>query len=237
MTVSRFSRGLWISAGLLSLALTALVLHLPAHADPATAIPAPAYDPADTQPSETATLSGGCFWGMQGVFEHVKGVRRVVAGYTGGAKATAQYEVVSTGATGHAESVQITFNPAVISYGRILQIYFSVAADPTELNYQGPDSGTQYRSEIWYASLTQRQVAADYIAELTKAHVFSNPIVVRVDPAMPFYQAETYHQDFLVLHPDDPYIAVNDIPKVENLKTMFPEFYEMTPVTVFAVNG
>ena len=237
MTVSRFSRSLWIGAGLLGLALTAVVLHLPARADPATAVPAPAYDPADTQPSETATLSGGCFWGMQGVFEHVKGVRRVVAGYTGGAAATAQYEIVSTGATGHAESVQITFNPAVISYGRVLQIYFSVAADPTELNYQGPDSGTQYRSEIWYASLAQRQVAAEYIAELKKAHVFSNPIVVRLDPVMPFYQAETYHQDFLVLHPDYPYIAVNDIPKVENLKTMFPEFYETTPVTVFSVNG
>jgi peptide-methionine (S)-S-oxide reductase len=237
MRASRFSRSLWGCAGILGLALTGVALRLPAHADPATAIPAPAYDPADTQPSETATLSGGCFWGMQGVFEHVKGVRRVYAGYTGGAATTAQYAIVSTGGTGHAESVQITFDPAMISYGKILQIYFSVAADPTQLNYQGPDSGTQYRSEIWYASPAQRQVAAAYIAELTKARVFSNPIVVRLDPAMPFYQAESYHQDFLVLHPNYPYIAVNDIPKVENLKTMFPKFYENTPITVSPVSG
>jgi peptide-methionine (S)-S-oxide reductase len=237
MTASRFSRSLWVYAGIAGLAVMGAALRMPARADGAKMVPAPVYDPADSQPSETATLSGGCFWGMQGVFEHVKGVRRVYAGYTGGGAATAQYEIVSTGATGHAESVQIVFDPAVISYGKILQIYFSVAADPTQLNYQGPDSGTQYRSEIWYASPAQHQIAAAYIAELTKAHSFASPIVVRLDPAMPFYQAESYHQDFLVLHPDYPYIAVNDVPKVESLRMMFPKLYENTPITVFPVHG
>jgi peptide-methionine (S)-S-oxide reductase len=192
--------------------------------------PAPAYNPPDSATSETATLSGGCFWGVQGVYEHVKGVTRVYAGYTGGAASTAVYEVVSTGATGHAESVQITFNPQVISYGQILQIYFSAATDPTELNYQGPDSGTQYRSEIWYASPQQQKIATAYIAQLTQAHVFSAPIVVRVDPAKPFYQAESYHQDFLVHNPDYPYIAMNDIPKVEALQKLLPALYQATPV-------
>ncbi|MDE8346666.1 MAG: peptide-methionine (S)-S-oxide reductase MsrA [Acidocella sp.] len=214
----------------------------PASADPAVAVPAyqaPVAVTATSTPvavtatSETATLSGGCFWGMQGVYEHVKGVTRVVAGYTGGAADTAQYEVVSTGTTGHAESVQITFNPQIISYAKLLQIYFSVAADPTELNYQGPDTGTQYRSEIWVATPAQRAIAAGYIAQLDKAKVFSAPIVVRVDVARPFYPAESYHQDFLVRHPDYPYIAINDIPKVQNLQTMFPQYYRATPVTVF----
>jgi len=199
----------------------------------AASVPAPAYDPPVAAPSETATLSGGCFWGVQGVYEHVKGVEHVYAGYTGGAAATAQYEIVSTGSTGHAESVQITFNPKIISYGKILQIYFAVAVDPTELNYQGPDSGTQYRSEIWVDSPEQRQIATAYIAQLTQAKTFPAPIVVRVDPAMPFYKAEDYHQDFLVQHPDYPYIAINDVPKVENLAQEFPKFYQNTPVTVF----
>jgi peptide-methionine (S)-S-oxide reductase len=205
---------------------------LPAHAESAVSVPAAAFAPADDAGSETATLSGGCFWGMQGVYEHVKGVTRVVAGYTGGASSTAQYEIVSTGQTGHAESVQITFNPKVISYAQILQIYFSVAADPTELNYQGPDSGTQYRSEIWVADPVQQKIATAYIAQLTAAHIFPAPIVVRVDPARPFYQAEGYHQDFLVRNPDYPYIAFNDIPKVQNLQQLFPRFYMATPVTL-----
>jgi peptide-methionine (S)-S-oxide reductase len=168
---------------------------------------------------------------MQGVYEHVKGVTKVYAGYTGGAAATAVYEVVSTGETGHAESVQITFDPKIISYGQILQIYFSVATDPTELNYQGPDTGTQYRSEIWAASPLQQQIATAYIAQLSQAHVFSQPIVTRIDPARPFYRAESYHQDFLVLHPDYPYIAINDIPKVENLHKLFPNLYQAAAVT------
>jgi peptide-methionine (S)-S-oxide reductase len=220
-------------AGLAAAAGLFAVYRLPAHADSA-AVPAPAplYDPASTATSETATLSGGCFWGMQGVYEHVKGVTKVYAGYTGGAANTAVYDTVSTGETGHAESVQITFDPRVISYGKILQIYFSVAADPTELNYQGPDSGTQYRSEIWFSGPVQQKIASDYIAQLTAAKLFSQPIVVRLDPEKPFYQAEGYHQDFLVRNPDYPYIAINDVPKVQNLQALFPQFYRATPVTV-----
>jgi peptide-methionine (S)-S-oxide reductase len=206
-----------------------LLHNAPAKAD-GVAVPAPAYNPPDPGTSETATLSGGCFWGMQGVYEHVKGVQHVYAGYTGGAASTAMYEVVSTGLTGHAESVQITFDPRVISYGQILQIYMSVAADPTELNFQGPDSGTQYRSEIWYATPAQQKIASAYIAQLTAAHVFPAPIVVRVDSAKPFYEAEAYHQDFLVRNPDYPYIAINDVPKVQALQQLFPNLYQATPV-------
>jgi peptide-methionine (S)-S-oxide reductase len=221
------------AAGLAAAVGLFALTHLPAHADSA-AVPAPApiYDPASTATTETATLSGGCFWGVQGVYEHVKGVTKVYAGYTGGAADSAVYDTVSTGETGHAESVQITFDPRVISYGKILQIYFSVAADPTELNYQGPDSGTQYRSEIWYSDPAQQKIASDYIAQLTAAKVFSQPIVVRLDPAKPFYQAEGYHQDFLVRNPDYPYIAINDVPKVQNLQALFPQYYRATPVTV-----
>jgi peptide-methionine (S)-S-oxide reductase len=205
----------------------------------AIAAPAPAYDPQVNAPQEVATLSGGCFWGMQGVFEHVKGVSQVVAGYTGGSAATAQYETVSTGTTGHAESVQITFDPRVISYGKILQIYVTVAADPTELNYQGPDEGTQYRSVIWYAPADQQQkIASAYLAQLTKLKAFSSPIVVQLTPAQPFYPAEGYHQNFLVLHPDYPYIAYNDLPKIQALQAQFPQFYAAQPVlyTVAAAN-
>jgi peptide-methionine (S)-S-oxide reductase len=222
----------WGISALAAAAIGLAALRLgPAQAqEAAVSAPAPAYNPPDSATSETAILSGGCFWGMQGVYEHVKGVTRVYAGYTGGAANTAVYEVVSTGATGHAESVQITFDPRVISYGQILQIYVSVAADPTELNYQGPDSGTQYRSEIWYASPAQQKIATAYLAQLTQAHVFSAPIVVRVDPAKPFYQAESYHQDFLVRNPDYPYIAINDVPKVEALQKLFPALYQATPV-------
>jgi peptide-methionine (S)-S-oxide reductase len=200
------------------------------------AAPAPAYAPADSGSQETAILSGGCFWGMQGVYEHVKGVRHVYAGYTGGGGATAQYGAVSTGATGHAESVQIVFDPRVLSYGKILQIFVSVAADPTELNQQGPDSGTQYRSEIWYATPQQRAVAAAYLAQLSAAHIWPRPIVVRLDPAQPFYQAEPYHQDFLVRHQESPYIVINDLPKVSALQTMFPDVYRSAPVTVLPVS-
>jgi peptide-methionine (S)-S-oxide reductase len=197
----------------------------------ALAAPAPQFDPRVNAPQEQAILSGGCFWGMQGVFEHVKGVRQVVAGYTGGAAGTAQYDSVSTGTTGHAESVKITFDPRVISYGQLLQIYVTVAADPTELNYQGPDTGTQYRSEIWYAPTDQQQkIASDYLAQLAQAKIFSSPIVVRLDPARAFYPAEAYHQDFLILNPDNPYIAYNDIPKLQALQTQLPQFYAARPV-------
>ena len=225
--------GLAAAAGLAGFALlrgSASAETLPVRA------PAPAYDPADPAATATATLSGGCFWAMQGVYEHVKGVSRVIAGYTGGGAATAHYEIVSTGATGHAESVQITYDPKIISFGRILQIFVSVAADPTELNYQGPDSGTQYRSEIWYADPAQRQVATAYLAQLGAAHAYSGPLVVRLDPAKPFYQAESYHQDFLVRNPGYPYIAYNDLPKVHALQQIFPQFYWAVPVTVFPVS-
>lgn len=235
MPATSIKRKFWLYAGIFVIGGAAFATLLSAQADPAR-VPAPVYDPPGSGTTETATLSGGCFWGLQGVYEHVKGVEHVYAGYTGGAAGTAQYEIVSTGTTGHAESVQITFNPKLISYAQILEIYFTVTTDPTELNYQGPDSGTQYRSEIWYASPAQQKIATDYIAQLTKENVFSSPIVVRVDPAKPFYHAEDYHQDFLVTHPDYPYIVVNDLPKVKNLQALLPQFYQSNPVTVFPVS-
>jgi peptide-methionine (S)-S-oxide reductase len=208
------------------------VRQMPAFADQRNAaLAAPSFDPASTASSEVAVLSGGCFWGLQGVYEHVKGVTKVYAGYTGGLADTARYEIVSTGQTGHAESVQISFDPRVISYGKILQIYFTVATDPTELDYQGPDSGTQYRGEIWFASPEQKQIAAAYIKQLTAAHAFDEPIVTRVDRLGEFYRAEDYHQDFLVLNPDYPYIVDNDLPKVQSLSQLFPALYQPTPVT------
>jgi len=207
------------------------------HADEgAMLVPAPTVDqPKAPGELQTAVLSGGCFWGVQGVFQHVKGVSQVLAGYSGGEKATAIYEVVSTGETGHAESVQIKFDPAQVSYGEILQIFFSVAHDPTELNRQGPDSGTQYRSNIFYADADQQRIAEAYIAQLDKAKVFGAPIVTRVDPLKGFYAAEAYHQDFLIHNPDYPYIVFNDLPKIANLKQLFPDAYREQPVTVAAV--
>jgi len=189
-------------------------------------VPAPASDATTTATGpQTAVLSGGCFWGVQGVFEHVKGVTRVLAGYSGGAKNTAEYETVSTGTTGHAESVQITYDPQQISYGKILQIFFSVALDPTMKDAQGPDTGTQYRSEIFVSTPEQQKTAAAYIAQLDAAHAFHAPIATRVDPLHGFYPAEAYHQDFLENHPYYPYIAYNDMPKVEALKEIFPNDY------------
>jgi peptide-methionine (S)-S-oxide reductase len=187
--------------------------------------------------SETAILSGGCFWGIQDVFQHVKGVRQAIAGYTGGAADTAQYEEVSTGTTGHAESVKIVFDPGLVSYGTLLRIFVSVAADPTELDYQGPDSGTQYRSEIWAATPEQGRIAGAYLRQLTAAHVFSAPIVTRIDSAMPFYPAEDYHQNSAALHPDSLYIATYDAPKVAALAKLFPGLYEPRPVLVRLGNG
>jgi peptide-methionine (S)-S-oxide reductase len=183
---------------------------------------------------QTAVLAGGCFWGTQGVFEHVKGVRQVLAGYSGGEKATADYGKVGTGTTGHAESIQVTFDPAVISYADILQIFFSVAHDPTELNRQGPDMGSQYRSEIFFADASQQKSALAYIAQLEQAHVFRAPIVTRVDPLKGFYPAEAYHQDFLVNNPRYPYIVFNDLPKIANLKREFPQIYVDKPALVAA---
>jgi peptide-methionine (S)-S-oxide reductase len=183
---------------------------------------------------QTAVLAGGCFWGTQGVFEHVKGVRQVLAGYSGGERGTARYEQVGTGTTGHAESIQISFDPAVISYADLLQIFFSVAHDPTQLNGQRPDSGTQYRSEIFFADASQQKIALAYIAQLEQARVFKGHIVTRVDPLKGFYPAEGYHQDFLVRNPHYPYIVYNDLPKIANLKREFPQVYIDSPVLVAA---
>ena len=218
----------------LSAALLAQVLVFAgcARADEPRVIPAAVVDEASPKPgtTEVAVLSGGCFWGMQGLFEHVKGVQEVLAGYSGGPASSAQYETVSGGTTGHAESVKITFDPATISYGRILRIFFSVAHDPTELNRQGPDDGTQYRSEIFAANAAQEKTAKAYVAQLERAHVFSQPIVTRVDQFTGFYPAEGYHQDYLQHNPDSPYIVVNDMPKIAGLKKLYPESYRDTPV-------
>jgi peptide-methionine (S)-S-oxide reductase len=195
-------------------------------AESPVAIAPPALDnPKVSGTPQTAVLAGGCFWGVQGVFEHVRGVQKVVAGYAGGDKATAQYETVSSGTTGHAESVKITFDPAQISYGEILRIAFSVVHDPTQLNRQGPDAGTQYRSAIFYADESQKHIAEAYISQLESSHAFPRPIVTRVDPLKGFFPAEDYHQDYLIHNPHVPYIAIYDIPKVENFKRMFPELY------------
>jgi peptide-methionine (S)-S-oxide reductase len=216
-------------AGAVGLALT---LGL-AHADSAAhALPPPAVDVAPGGGLQTAVFSGGCFWGVQGVFEHVKGVTRAVSGYAGGHVVNPGYEAVSSGSTGHAESVRVTFDPAQVSYGTLLRIFFTVALDPTQKDRQGPDSGTQYRSELFVNGPEQDRVAKAYVAQLDAAHVFSRPIVTRIDPAGAFYPAEAYHQDYLDLHPDQPYIAINDIPKVQALQTMFPGNWQPAPVKV-----
>jgi peptide-methionine (S)-S-oxide reductase len=195
------------------------------------ALPAPATDEMNAPASETAVLAGGCFWGMQGVFQHVKGVTQVLAGYSGGAAGTAQYETVSTGTTGHAESVKIVFNPKVVSYGTILRLYFSVM-DPTTLDYQDPDEGTQYRSEIFADGPEQTRVAKAYIAQLSKAHAFDAPIVTQVGSFRAFYAAEGYHQNYLLDHPDQMYIAINDLPKIVKLKSLYPALYVDKPARV-----
>ena len=193
-------------------------------------IPAAAADPASPAASEVAVLAGGCFWGQQGAFEHVKGVTKVVAGYSGGGKETARYRRVSDGDTGHAESVQITFDPRQVTFGQLLRIYFSVAHDPTELNRQGPDSGTQYRSEIFAVGPQQEATAKAYIAQLDAAHVFGLAIATKVEPLKGFYPAEDYHQDYLFQNPDASYIQINDLPKIAALKRVWPEFYREKPV-------
>lgn len=207
-------------------------------ASPAQPLPAPKIDIVTPVAGklETAVLSGGCFWGVQGVFQHVKGVTKVYSGYSGGPAAMARYELVSTGTTGHAESVQIVFDPAQISYGEVLRIFFTVATDPTQVNKQFPDEGPQYRNEIFYATPDQKRVAEAYIQQLNDAHVFKKPIATRVDPLRGFFKAENYHQDYLTLHPNQPYIATFDIPKVNMLRALFPERYTATPVLVFPSN-
>ena len=194
----------------------------------ATAIPDPALDAplATAKGEQTAVLAGGCFWGVEAVFEHVKGVSDVRSGYSGGSPATAQYEKVGSGKTGHAESVRITYDPSQISYGQLLKVFFAVAHDPTELNRQGPDTGTQYRSAIFYANEEQKRIAQAYIEQLNRAKVFKRPIVTEVAAFQSFNEAEAYHQDYLVNHSDEPYIVINDLPKVENLRKQLPGLYK-----------
>ncbi|TPI62450.1 peptide-methionine (S)-S-oxide reductase MsrA [Mesorhizobium sp. B3-1-7] len=203
-------------------------------AEDAVVIPPPAMDEKAASGTEKAIFAGGCFWGVQGVFQHVKGVSKAVSGYTGGSAENAVYEVVGTGRTGHAESVEITYDPAKVTYGQLLQVYFSVAHNPTQLNYQGPDSGTQYRSTIFAENNEQKKVAESYIAQLDKAKVFGKPIVTTLETGKTFYPAEDYHQDFLTLNPTYPYIVYNDMPKIGNLKALFPKLYSEKPVLVLA---
>ena len=205
-------------------------------AEESRVIPAPALDEQAKPDSreEVAVLAGGCFWGVQGVFQHLKGVRNAVSGYAGGNKQTARYDMVGLGNTGHAEAVRITYDPKEISYGRLLQIYFSVAHNPTELNRQGPDIGTQYRSAIFPMDDEQAKIAKAYIGELNRARAFDAAIVTKIEPDQAFYPAENYHQDFMVLNPNYPYIVIHDRPKLESLKRLFPDLYRAEPVLVSA---
>lgn len=222
-------------AAALALSISGFALSAVYADEDARPLPAPALDlPKTAGGLQTAVLSGGCFWGMQGVFEHVKGVHHVLAGYSGGSRSTAHYSQVGEENTGHAESVQITFDPAEVSYGDLLRVFFSVAHDPTELNRQGPDTGTSYRSDIFYADSMQEKIARAYIAQLDKAHAFSSRIVTRVDRLAGFYNAEGYHQDYLIHNPDSMYIVINDLPKIANLKRIYPALYRDTPVMVAA---
>ena len=232
---SRLVRTISIFAALLLGAVIAL-RGFPSAAESGRLIPPPMLDePANPQTTaEVAVLAGGCFWGIQGVFQHVEGVTSVISGYTGGTANTAHYEMVGTNTTGHAESVRMVFDPRLISYGRVLQIYFSVAHDPTQLNGQGPDVGSQYRSAIFPTNPEQARVADAYIAKLNQVHVFDTPIVTKVELGRDFYPAEDYHQDFLVRNPRYPYIVINDLPKIENLRRLFADYYRATPVLVAA---
>ena len=221
-----------------TIATAALVWHaFPSSAETTRRVPDPtaaATGSGTTAKTETAVFAGGCFWGVQGVFQHVKGVTNAVSGYAGGDVSTAHYEQVGSGRTGHAESVRITYDPQQISYGKLLQIYFSVAHDPTELNRQGPDSGTQYRSTVFAENADQARIAKDYIAQLDQAKTFGKPLATTIETGKGFYPAEGYHQDYLTLNPTQPYIAINDLPKVADLKKFFPESYKAEPSLVNA---
>jgi peptide-methionine (S)-S-oxide reductase len=232
MAQTKFSRRLSLcaaAAGALALSLLIAPLHA---SEEAVIIPAPAVDASAADGLQTAVIAGGCFWGVQGVFQHTAGVVNALSGYAGGSKGTADYSSVSTGSTGHAEAVEIKYDPKQISYGKILQIFFSVAHDPTQLNRQGPDTGTQYRSAIFTTSDEQKKVAEAYIAQLNAAKVYKRPIVTKVSALDGFFAAEAYHQDYLTLHPNQPYIAFNDLPKVENLKKIFADSYLDKPTLV-----
>lgn len=233
----------WLTTGFV---LLALIVPVSVGVDPAMparsaaagsiAIPAPDVDepvPASAA-SETAVLAGGCFWGVQGLYQHVKGVSAAESGYAGGARATANYADVSSGGTGHAESVRITYDPSQVTYGQLLRIFFSVVQDPTQLNRQGPDVGTQYRSEIFFQDPTQQKVAESYVAQLTRAAVFPGPIVTKVAPNIGFFPAEPHHQDFMNSNPSNPYISINDMPKLHDLQQLFPALYRDQPVLMLA---
>ena len=230
--MTHLSRLSLCAAAIGALAIAAFVAVPSRAAEDAVVIPAPKADVKAADGLQTAVLAGGCFWGVQGVFQHTAGVVNAVSGYAGGSQMTATYEQVSSGSTGHAESVQVKFDPKKISYGKILQIYFSVAHDPTQLNRQGPDTGTQYRSAIFTTNDEQKKVADAYIAQLNAAKVYKKPIVTKVGPLQAFFAAEAYHQDYLTLHPSQPYIAYNDLPKVENLQKIFAENYSAKPALV-----
>jgi peptide-methionine (S)-S-oxide reductase len=232
MSRSPFRRLSLGAAAIGALAIAAVAIAPLRAAEDAVIIPAPAMDAPASDGIQTVVVAGGCFWGVQGVFQHTAGVVNAVSGYAGGAKSTAKYDIVSTGSTGHAESVEIKYDPKKISYGKLLQIFFSVAHDPTQLNRQGPDSGTQYRSAIFTTNDEQKKVTDAYIAQLDAAKVYAKPIVTKVGPLEAFYPAEAYHQDYLTLHPTQPYIAYNDLPKVENLKKIFAANYLEKPTLV-----
>jgi peptide-methionine (S)-S-oxide reductase len=222
-----------IGTALVVLPVLALLPLMTAHSEQAVRIDPPAVDAAPASELQTAVIAGGCFWGIQAVYQHTKGVTKAVSGYAGGDKKDADYDRVSSGRTGHAEAVEITFDPRVVSYGKILQIFFSVAHNPTELNFQGPDHGPQYRTEIFPQTDEQAKVAKAYVAQLDAAKSFPRPIVTKTGTMKAaFYPAETYHQDYATLHPSNPYIVINDAPKVENLKRMFPDAYRDKPVLV-----
>jgi peptide-methionine (S)-S-oxide reductase len=232
MSRKQFNRLSLGAAVLGAIAVAAFAVAPSRAAEEAVIIPPPAVDAQASGGIQTAVIAGGCFWGVQGVFQHTAGVVNAVSGYAGGNKNTADYNMVSTGTTGHAESVEIRYDPKKISYGKILQIFFSVVHDPTQLNRQGPDTGTQYRSAIFTTNDEQKKVAEAYIAQLNAAKVYKQPIVTKIGPLEGFFAAEAYHQDYLTLHPNQPYIAYNDIPKVENLKKLFAENYIEKPTLV-----
>jgi peptide-methionine (S)-S-oxide reductase len=231
MSPRPFSR-LSLCAAVGALALAAFAVPPARASEEAVIVPPPALDVQAADGVQTAVIAGGCFWGVQGVYQHTAGVLNAVSGYSGGSKATANYAMIGTGTTGHAEAVEIKYDPKKISYGKILQIFFSVVHDPTQLNRQGPDVGTHYRSAIFAVNDEQKKVAEAYIAQLTAAKVYKKPIVTKVGPLQAFYAAEAYHQDYLTLHPNQPYIVFNDIPKIENLKKIFAENYIEKPTLV-----
>ena len=226
----------WFSLALIGGALAAAAIGLgilPSSAESAKVVPPPAVDaPAGQAASDVVVLAGGCFWGVQGVFQHVDGVTSAVSGYAGGAAATASYDKITSGRTGHAEAVRITYDPRKVSLGRLLQIYFSVVHDPTQLNRQGPDVGTQYRSTIFPTNDEQARVAKAYIDQLDQARIWGAKVVTTIEPGQTFYPAEGYHQDYMTLHPRQPYIAMHDLPKVDNLKRLFPQAYRAEPALV-----